>query len=217
WEYEREWIPHPVVRLSTTLPVAVPRPEGRTIVRARWGFPIGDGRPVGNARDDKLRESRTWSAMLGKTHCLVATTGVYEMIQKRGEKKSYWFRRTDRKPIVMPGLAGVRGVKGEERLCCAIVTTGPNRFFGAFHDRQVCSLSPKEADAWLAATDPESATKLLHAAPDDEWEAVPVDGRIFRPGRIEMEDLIEIGPPLRWGDAVPQSPKSLKRGLDRWG
>ncbi|MBI4393489.1 MAG: SOS response-associated peptidase family protein [Euryarchaeota archaeon] len=198
WEYDGEWIPHPVVRLTTTLPVAVQKPDVRTIVRARWGFDVGAGRPIGNARDDKLLESRLWGSMFGKSHCLVASTGIYEMIEVEGKKESYWFRRRDKKPIVMPGICGMRHAKGEDRLCAAMITTEPNDFFGEYHDRQVCTLSSREMDAWLSNGEPKGFMKLLHAPENDEWEAVPVDGRIFRPGRVEMEHLVEQGKPLRW-------------------
>ena len=217
WKHEGAWIPHPVVRLSTTLPVAVTEPDGvRAIVRARWGFPLGGGRPVGNARDDKLLESRLWSGMLAKSPCLVAATGIYEMtVDAAGAKSSFWFRRRDGRPIVMPGLASPRNLDAEARLCCAIVTTKPSPFFAQFHDRQVCALDRREADAWMAEADPERAVKLLRAPGNDEWEAVPVDGRIFKPGRVETEHLIETGPALRWGEAAP--PKKPRPGtLDRW-
>lgn len=197
WKYDQEWIPHPVVRLTTTLPVAVNDPEGRAIVRARWGFDVGMGRPIGNARDDRLLESRLWSSLLGKGPCMFVTTGIYEQIREP-KKTSYWFRRRDQKPIVMPGLSAERGVKGDKRLCAAIVTTKPNRFFGEFHDRQVCTLAPDEFDAWMTETDPKQLLTLLHPPPDDEWEAVPVDDRIFGSGRREIEDLVPIAEPLRW-------------------
>jgi len=210
WEYEGEWIPHPVVRLTTTLPIAVNRADERVAVRARWGFPVGGGRPVGNARDDKLLTSPMWGSMLAKTPCLVAATGIYEQATLDGTKTSLWFRRRDGKPIVMPGLSAARKMdEGEGRLCCAIVTTTPNSFFGQFHDRQVCVLSPKEADAWMAATDKQEAAALLHAPAEDEWEAVPVDDRIFKPGIREDSDLVPIGGPMRFGDAAskPKAPK----------
>jgi putative SOS response-associated peptidase YedK len=198
WKYEGPWIPHPVVRLTTTLPIAVNEDGVRVAVRARWGFPVGAGRPVGNARDDRLLESPMWSAMLGKSPCLVAATGIYEQAQVDGRKTSLWFRRRDGKPIVMPGLWAPRRLdEGEARPCCAIVTTEPNRFFGAFHDRQVCTLTPAAADLWMAATDKAKAMALLGPPAESEWEAVPVDDRIFKPGRREAEDLLPVGPPLR--------------------
>ena len=210
WEYEGEWIPHPVVRLTTTLPVGVNRPDGRAVVRARWGFDVGDGRPIGNARDDRLLESSLWKSMLGKTPCLFVSTGIYEQTRK-GEKQSLWFRRVDRKPIVMPGLSAERNAKGEKRLCAAIVTTAPNRFFGQFHDRQVCTLAGNELDAWMTTTDASAAVKLLHAPEDDEWEAVPVADSIFRHGRVEMEHLVETAAPMRWGDSPVRPPAPVKR------
>lgn len=197
WEYEGAWIPHPVVRLTTTLPIAVNRADGPAVVRGRWGFNVGAGRPIGNARDDRLMESRLWSSLLGKSPCLVPSTGIYEQVREP-KKTSFWFRRRDRKPMVMPGLWGERNVNGEKQLCCAIVTTTPNAFFKAFHDRQVCTLGPDEFDAWMTETDPRRLVKLLQPPTNDDWEAVPVDDRIFSPGRREMEDLIERGPPLRW-------------------
>jgi putative SOS response-associated peptidase YedK len=196
WKYDDTWIPHPVVRLTTALPIAINRPEGRTIVKARWGFDVGQGRPIGNARDDRLTESPMWKSMLAKTPCLFVTTGIYEQV-KEPEKKSYWFRRVDQTPIVMPGLWSERGVKGEKKLCAAIVTTEPNALFGKFHDRSVCTLSPSEFDAWMAADSPDVAMKLLHAPGDDEWEAVPVADSIFGSGRREMEHLVPIGEPIR--------------------
>jgi putative SOS response-associated peptidase YedK len=197
WKYDQTWIPHPVVRLTTTLPVAVNEPDGRAVVRARWGFDVGAGRPIGNARDDRLTESRLWSSMLGKSHCLIPSTGIYEQI-KEPKKTSYWFRRVDQRLIVMPGLVGERGAKGEKRLCAAIITTEPNRFFKQFHDRMVCTLSGDELGAWMDATDPAEAMKLLHAPRDDEWEAVPVDDRIFGHGIREITDLVPIAAPIRW-------------------
>lgn len=210
WAYEGEWIPHPVVRLTTTLPVAVNAKDGeREVVRARWGFNVGSGRPIGNARDDKLNVSRMWSSMLGKTPCLFASTGIYEMIKdSEGNKQSYWFRRTDQKPIVMPGLSGVRNVKDSAVLCGAIVTTEPNAFFKQYHNRQVCTLTPKEADVWMTETDPDELMALLHAPTNDEWEAVPVADRIFQKGRVEMEHLVETGEPERWGEPRPAAKAS---------
>jgi len=139
-----------------------------------------------------------WSKMLGRQHCLVASTGIYEMVKTEAGKQSYWFRRQDGRPIVMPGLAAPRRLDdGEGRLCAAIITTEPNAFFAGFHNRQVCSLQDAELDAWLAADTPEAALACLRGPHDDEWEAVPVDERIFAKGRRELQDLVPVGPPLR--------------------
>lgn len=197
WDYDGQWIPHPVVRLTTTLPIAVQKDDARAIVRARWGFPVGAGRPIGNARDDRLMESPMWKSMLAKTPCLVASTGIYEQAEVDGKKTSLWFRRRDGKPIIMPGLAAGRKMEGDERLCCAIVTTDPNKFFGRFHNRQVCVLTAKEMDTWMETTDKDEARKLLHPPAESEWEAVPVDDRLFKHGRRELEDLVPIGDPIR--------------------
>lgn len=203
WAYEGEWVPHPVVRLTTTLPVAVTAEDGlREVTRARWGFPVGGGRPIGNCRDDKLTESRMWSSMFGTSHCMFASTGIYEMTKDAaGRKHSWWFRRTDGHPIVMPGLVAERKVQyGDEeplkRLCAGIITTEPSPFFAAFHNRQVCVLEPSEFDAWMAGGEPEDLRQLLHTPAPGAWEAVPVDDRIFAKGRREMEDLVPIGPPV---------------------
>lgn len=218
WAYEGEWVPHPVVRLTTTLPVAVP-PQGddkeRTIVRARWGIQVGK-RPVGNARDDKLRDSPLWSKMLAASPCLVATTGVYEMVKHGKERTSYWFRRVDGEPIVMPGLARWKETQGEDRVSVAIVTTEPSPFFKQFHDRQVCALGRNEADVWMTSDDVDELMGLLRPAPNEAWEAVPVHDRIFAKGRREMEDLVEVADPLRWGDEAPSVKDHETPSLDRW-
>lgn len=192
WAYEGEWIPHPVVRLTTTLPAAVTAEDGvREIQRIRWGFPVGP-RPVGNARDDKLQESPLWSKMLGTGHALFVSTGIYEMIQTPHGKQSYWFRRRDGQPIVMPGLVAERTLKDRKTLCGAIITSEPNALFGRYHARQVCSLEADQLDAWMDA-DADTAMDLLAPADDAALEAVPVDSRIFGSGRREMEDLVPIG------------------------
>ncbi len=80
------------------------------------------------------------------------------------------------------------------------MTTEPNAFFGHYHDRQVCTLTPDEADLWMAGGDPEDMMALLHAPAVDEWEAVPIDSRIFGSGRRELEDLVPIGEPERWAE-----------------
>lgn len=195
WAYDGEWIPHPVVRLTTTLPVAVTADDGvREVQRVRWGFPVGP-RPVGNARDDKLEASPLWSKMLGTGHALFVTTGIYEMIKDAaGNKQSYWFRRRDGKPIVMPGLVAPRKIQDNEGLCGAIVTTEPNALFSRYHPRQVCSLEPDQLDDWMEA-DRLSALKMLGPAPDDAWEAVPIDDCIYGKGIRELEDLVPIGEP----------------------
>lgn len=199
FDYE-DWIPHPVVRLTTNVPVAVERDGQRVVVPARWGFPIGAGRPIGNARDDRLTASPMWSSLLGKSHGLVAATAVYEQKEWRGKKTSFWFRRVDGKAIVMPALVGLRTVKDEKRLCAAIVTTAPSQFFGQFHDRQVCALDEPSREAWMTATTAADALKCLKPAANKEWEAVPVDDVIFKPGRREAEHLIPVADPIRWQD-----------------
>lgn len=217
WDYEGQWIPHPVVRLTTTMPIGINRDNQRVAVRARWGFPVGGGRPVGNARDDKLLTSPMWGKMLAQSPCLIASTGVYEQATIDGRKTSLWFRRRDGKPIVMPGLCAPRKMdEGEGRLCCAIVTTNPNPFFGQFHDRQVCVLAPNEMDAWMATTDKQEAMGLLHAPEESEWEAIPVDDRLFKPGIREDSDLVPIGPPMVAGEkpvapAPTETPKPVQK------
>jgi putative SOS response-associated peptidase YedK len=199
WEFEGTWAPRPVVRLTNALPAAVRRGKGVAIVRARWGIPVGPTRVVGNARDDRLIESPMWARMLGRQPCLMVATDIFEQVREPA-KQAYAFRRADGKPIVMPGLFDERAVKGEKRICCAIVTTEPNEFFARFHDRQVCSLDRDEAAAWMAETDPRRAAKLLHAPEDDEWEAVPVFDRVFARDRRDAEGLKTVGPPVRWAD-----------------
>lgn len=206
WAYDGDWIPHPVVRLTTTLPVAVNAPDGeRDVVRARWGFPVGP-RPVGNARDDKLASSPMWSKMLGNSPCLLAATGIYEMIKTDAGKQAYWFRRRDGRPIVMPGLCRERTLHERPTLCAAIVTTEPNPFFARYHARQVCELEDDAHDAWMSAG-PDEALDLVRAPPAEAWEAVPVDARIFGKGRRELEDLVPVGEP----ETIETDPEDVGR------
>lgn len=199
WEFEGTWAPRPVVRLTNALPIAIRRGADTVGVRGRWGLPVGPSRVVGNARDDRLLDSPMWSRLMNRGRCLMVASDVFEMIREP-EKQAYAFRRVDKKPIVMPGLYEERDVKGEKRLCCAIVTTEPNDFFARFHDRQVCELAHDEAHQWLHQTEAKLAMKLLHAPAEEDWEAVPVFDRVFAHDRRDSEGLKTVGPPVRWAD-----------------
>ena len=202
WEFEGPWNGRPVVRLTNRVPAA--RMEaGEVVVRdMRWGFPVGPSRPVGNARDDRLLESPLWSGLLKTGRCLIPATSIFELIREPA-KQPYAFRPLAGKVMVMPGLSGERAAKEGKKLCAAIVTTQPNEFFARFHDRQVCVLTPLEAKQWLSTEDPHDAVKLLHAPARDAWEAVPVFDRVFAHDRRDSEGVKDLGPPIRWGDAMP--------------
>lgn len=197
--------------------------DERVIARVRFGMPGFQGRLITNARDDKLREARSWKALLGKPqhHCLTAVSYVVERAGKDVRPVggiepggTYRIQRRDGRPMVVPGLCAVRHLSfsstGNEYddLCHVQITTEADRLVGTIHDRFVVDLADAAArDAWMAA-DVEACMALLRSAPDEAYEMAPVSGDVWT--RRKDPDAVEpVGRPVAWEDVQDKGQRTL--------
>ena len=162
----------------------------------RWGLApswgtLRGGRPLINARDDKLRTSGAWKGLTSShaTRCLVLADGWLEW-QKPED------RRLPRQPFLhelgggaamaLAGLWCVARPKDADAplASCTIVTVPANREASRLHDRMPAVLAGEEAEAaWLSPeVDLEAALELVAPLPDGLLRVSPVDPASTRVG-----------------------------------
>ncbi len=165
----------PVVRLAD---------DGeRELVTMSWGFVLPQkdkaAKRVTNARDEKVQDSRFWSASFRERRCLVPVTSFSE---PKGRKPAiwHWFALGDDRPLF--AFAGIwRSFKGQlkadgdevEMDTYAFLTTTPNAVVKPIHPtRMPVLLSGDDAfDTWLNGT-PEAAFKLAKPFPATKMQVV---------------------------------------------
>ena len=219
WAYEPDDpIARPLVRHADRLPVSVNANGERVIEQGRFGMPGFQGRLITNARSEKLTEARSWKALFGRTqhHCLTAISYVVE--RDAAKKKSYRIQRRDGRLMVVPGLSAVRHYSfastGNEYddLGHVQVTADANDFVATVHDRFVCELAtPKARDAWMSpeGRDEQELLALLHAAPNDAYEMVPIANDVWK-RRHDPDAVRPTGEALVWeGGAGPTAQRTL--------
>jgi putative SOS response-associated peptidase YedK len=161
--------------------VIVVRPEKGERVPdvAQWGLvptwakdPQAGPRPI-NARAEGPDTKPTFRGAYRHGRCLIPANGFYEWITSGKRKQPFYIRPKGGGLFVFAGLFSIwAGYEGELQTC-AIVTTPPNDFMAAIHDRMPAILSPEDQVAWL---DPENrhAGAVLRPCPSDAMEAFPV-------------------------------------------
>lgn len=158
----------PRFNVAPTTPVIIVRvsPEtGRRELRlARWGLvprwakSIEPGGATMNARAETVHQKPTFREAFKRRRCIVPVTGFFEWKRVGGVKtqkgQPYFVYRTDRRPLLLAGVweAWVNPESGEEIESVAILTTAPNAFMAALHDRMPVVLGDSEIAVWL---DPE--------------------------------------------------------------
>lgn len=185
-----EAFPHIVLRPTNTAPVLTPGRDGFEVRLLKWGFAAPwDGKPLFNARAERLAQARTFRPFLGQ-RCLVPATAFFEwraLEQAEGEPRP----RKPRKQmlrIARPdgdafAMAGLFGADAEGRAAFTIVTCAPNRFMADIHSRMpVIFATDDDARAWTrpeAAFDAVAALlrpyegELVAAAPEREAPPSP--------------------------------------------
>ncbi len=154
----------------------------RWLQPAHWGFVMPQtskktGKPiqpkaVNNARDDKLRSSRFWSASFEERRCLIPATSFCEA-KGRNPATYVWFGVTgdeERPPFALAGLwrpykGNYGGGEERELITSSMVTTTPNALTRETHpDRMPMILNPDDYDLWLTGT-PDEAFDLIKLFP----------------------------------------------------
>lgn len=185
----------------------------RRLAEMRWGHEPrwlrekGSGRPLINARDDRLATAPTFREALRSHRAIVPASHFFEWKRDGGRKTPYAFRLRD------GGLFGFAGLwfeeSGEGRF--VIITTEPNEVTSPVHNRMPAILLPENEDLWLDPDqgEPETLTALLRPYPAREMEAYPISPRVNSPSN-DSPDLLEPVPaPRATAAAVGAGPNPL--------
>ena len=176
---------------------------GRRGETLRWGLApswatLKGGKPLINARDDKLRTSGAWRRLAesAQTRCLVLADGWLEWQKPESPKAArqpFLHRLPGGAPFALAGLWCVARPKDAEApiASCTIVTVAANREASILHDRMPAVLDGPEAEAaWLdPAAGLDGALELARSLPDGTLDVLPVSPRLSKAG-AEGLDLL---------------------------
>ncbi len=176
---------------TQTMPVVLEDGE-RRLAAMRWGYEPEwlrerRGRPLINARDDRLRESRTFRGALRERRAIVPVTHWYEWAREGNGRVPYVFRGRGGEVL---GLAGLYFEDGDER-SYVIITTSPNPLAARVHDRMPAVLRREDEEAWLDPdrVEADDLVGLLGPYPEDGLEAYPVSRKVNSPAN-DSEELL---------------------------
>lgn len=191
----------PRYNIAPTQPVLIVRlneVRARELTLVRWGLiPSWAKDPARlslmiNARAESATEKAYFRGAMRHRRCLVPANGYYEWTGKAGARQPHLIRRPDSGLIAFAGLwESWLGADGSEIDTVAILTVAANESTSSLHDRMPAILSPEHFDAWLDTRgfNAEMAAEMLHPAPADMLEHVPVAPRLNN-ARNEGADLI---------------------------
>ncbi len=184
----------------------------RSLGLMRWGYEPrwlkerGGGRPLINARADKLDSAPTFRDALRPQSAIVPATHFFEWQREGSRKTPYVFRL---KGGELFGFAGLWFQEGGERRF-PIITTEPNEVTGPIHNRMPAMLLPAHEDEWLDPDqkEPDKLMTLLGPYSAQLMEAYPVSSRVNSTAN-DSPDLLEPVPAsratTREGGAGPNS------------
>src|SRR4051812_14198281 len=145
-----EFSPHAYPK--TPSPVVVEEAGRRVAQMQRWGVNyLVKGKPalVTNARDDQLLKISLWKKSVASRRCLIPVTGYFEPgLGPPGAKGELFFTMRGRPAFF---IAGLWDADPDGTRAYSMVTTSPNDYTRAFHDRQPVVLSDADALAWLGS------------------------------------------------------------------
>lgn len=176
----------------------------RHLSLARWGlippfvkepktFPL-----LFNARAEGIAEKASFRASMRYNRRLVVSDGWYEwrtipVSKGKPAKAPFFFRRRDRKPLAMAGLAQTwSDPQGGEVETGCVITTPANGEACAIHERMPALLADADVDAWLDTTNVRAhdTAALLRPAVDGliEFYAVgPAVNKVANDGPALLE------------------------------
>jgi putative SOS response-associated peptidase YedK len=198
------------------LTVVVQRDAGRQVELHRWGLVPAWAKSVSvgsrhiNARAETIAASPAFRTSFIRRRCLIPADGFYEWLRDGRRRQPFLIRSVESQAtaaaLVFAGIwSPWREVaSGEWLLTAAVVTTAANETVGRLHDRMPVILGGDEWPLWLdpTITDAGLLQDLLHPAPDDLLELVPVSPLVNNVNN-EGPDLIVPQP------AAPASDQAL--------
>lgn len=205
--------------IAPTQPVPIVRLEQgqRRFHLVRWGLiPSWSREPPAslliNARAETIHEKPSFRGAFRHHRCLMPASGFYEWRNTGSKgKQPFFIRRRDGAPFAMASIYDQwMGPDGSEIDSCAVVTTAANTTLRTIHQRMPVILAPDDWANWLdPAMRERDLLALLHPAPDDLLEAIPVSARV---NRIANDDpgLMEPVAPAQPGTENPGEPAQAK-------
>jgi putative SOS response-associated peptidase YedK len=178
--------------------VVVQRDDRRAVVRYRWGLVPSWAEPrqaskAFNARAETLATSGLFRDAYRRRRCLVPVDGFYEWLGAGAARRPMRIRDPQDHPLALAGLwTGRRDDESGEWLrTFTIVTTRPNGFMAAIHDRMPVVVPPADWARWLdpAPRDPGALRALLEPRDDLVLDAYPVS-RLVNSVRNDGPELI---------------------------
>jgi putative SOS response-associated peptidase YedK len=167
--------------------VVVQRDERRALVRYRWGLVPGwaagprtasrTAARAFNARAETITTSPLFRDAFRRRRCLVPVDGFYEWQGAGRERHPLRIHEARGDILALAGLwTGRRDEdSGEWHRTFTIVTTRPNAFMTAIHDRMPVVVPPGAWSRWLdRAADPGELRALLEPRDDIALDAYPV-------------------------------------------
>jgi putative SOS response-associated peptidase YedK len=187
--------------------VVVQSEDRRAVVRYRWGLVPSwaadpkAGSKAFNARAETLATSPLFRDPFRKRRCLVPVDGFYEWRREGSARKPVWIHDPSGRPLALAGLWTGRQdpETGEWRRTFTIITTRPNDFMTAIHDRMPAVVTPDAWALWLdpAPADPGELRALLEPREDVALDAHDVSllvNNVRNDGPALIEPFVE--PPV---------------------
>jgi putative SOS response-associated peptidase YedK len=161
--------------------VVVQHEDRRAVVRYRWGLVpawAADAKIASrafNARAETLATSPLFRDAFRRRRCLVPVDGFYEWLRVGSGRQPMRIHDPADRPLALAGLWTGRQdpETAEWRRTFTIVTTRPNAFMAAIHDRMPVVLPPDAWATWLdpAPRDPGELRALLEPRDDIALDA----------------------------------------------
>ena len=181
----------PRYNIAPSQPVsAIVEHESRTLEQFKWGLvpswaqdpAMGSG--MINARAESASEKPAFRDAFRRRRCLIPASGYYEWKRVRDRSLPHYIHRADQDPFVMAGLwEEWKAPGGAIVRTCVVLTTPPNPFAAAIHQRMPAILTGEERQQWLdPQTDTRNLQDLLRPYPHDDLTAVEVGMEVNKAG-----------------------------------
>lgn len=173
---------------DSVAPVVRTTPQGRELLKMRWGFPSPPQAKSKYTTNVRKTTSSFWKPWLKPEYrCLVPVTSFCEYDWRSGKAVPTWFALDETRPLfffagIWRPWTGMRGTKKEpaegEHKVFAFLTTEPNAEVAPMHEKAmpVCLLDREARETWLNGS-VEEALALQGPSPDGTLQVVATGQR----------------------------------------